>query len=353
MKRLVLGFVALLCALAVFADDHSAVNGGLAGPTTHWGDPASDVDSRFRPVIGTKGMVVSDDPMASQWGVEILRRGGNAIDAAVATAFMLSVTRPHFGSLGGGGFLVYCPAGLKCTTIDYREKAPAAASRDMYIRDGKAVPALSQDGALASGVPGVPAGLLLALDKWGKKHRGELLREPIHLAETGFRRSGYTETGAIHRWKVMNAEARGIIGCQVGSSFEPCPAGSTLKQPDLAKVLIEIANRGTRGFYRGWVAHKIVDGIRQAGGILTMEDMYSYQPVVADALTGEFDGNEIVTMPLPSSGGVLLLQMLGYADRAKKQGSFDEGFGSVKSIHAMTHAMALSYADRGEAPRRS
>jgi gamma-glutamyltranspeptidase/glutathione hydrolase len=296
-------------------------------------------------------MVVADDPIAAQWGVEILRRGGNAIDAAVATGFMLSVTRPHFGSLGGGGFLVYCPRGKKCTTIDYREKAPKAATRDMYVRDGKAVPELSQSGALASGVPGVPAGLLLALEKWGKKSRGELLRDPIRLAERGIRRTGYTESGAVEHWATMNPAARKILGCapsQEEREWAPCPAGTILKQEDLAHVLIEIANRGTRGFYRGWVANKIVDGIRAGGGIFTIEDMYDYKPVVADALVGHFGDFEIATMPLPSSGGVLLLQMLGYVERAKKQGSFEEGFGSVKALHAMTHAMALSFADRAK-----
>src|SRR4051812_35257139 len=136
------------------------------------GGPESVSISRYQPIIGTGGMVVSDDRQASAWGAEILRQGGNAIDAAVATAFALAVTRPHYASLGGGGFLLYCPhpnseGPVPCQTIDYREEAPSQASRDMFVKDGKANTDLSQNGALSSGTPGVTAGLLLALEKFG------------------------------------------------------------------------------------------------------------------------------------------------------------------------------------------
>jgi len=147
---------------------------------------------------GTRGMVVADDQQAAEWGATLLRKGGNAIDAAVATGFALAVTRPHYAALGGGGFLVFCPAPRngqpkQCQVIDFREKAPALAHRDMYLRNGKADTQVSQNGALASGVPGVTAGLLLALEKYGTRPRKEILAEPIRLARKGIRFSTNTE----------------------------------------------------------------------------------------------------------------------------------------------------------------
>jgi gamma-glutamyltranspeptidase/glutathione hydrolase len=346
-------WVALLSiATLAYGADQSSVNSSDGG--------------RIRPVVGMRGMVVSDDRIASEWGAEILRRGGNAVDAAVGTAFMLSVTRPYYGSLGGGGFLVYCPAQKKCTTLDYREMAPKGASRDMYIRDGKAQTDLSQNGALASGVPGVTAGLLKALEKYGHKSRQEILREPIRVAKTGFRVTGKTEAGAKNRWEHMNAEARKLLGCSssagaaaiaatvsatTGSdALRPCVPGTLLRQPDLAHILGAISDRGIKGFYRGWVAQKIVDGVRSGGGIFTLEDLYAYHPVERAPMRGNFkigdSGFEVISMAPPSSGGFLLLQLLGYTDRAQKQGLYDQGFASVASIHAMAHAMALSFADR-------
>ena len=156
-----------------------------------------------------------------------------------------------------------------------------------------------------------------------------------------------TETGAIRRWPHFNSEARKILGCAAkGHETEPCAVGTILRQPDLAKVLKEISSRGIDGFYRGWVARKIVDGIREGGGIITAEDLYDYRVETRAPLVGEFEGNEIVTMPPPSSGGGLLLQTLGYVERAKKQGYFSDGFGSVNALHSMAHSMALAYADR-------
>jgi gamma-glutamyltranspeptidase/glutathione hydrolase len=343
------------------AGDQSAVNGGLAianeGALAP-GDVGSDRLSRVRPVIGNRGMVVSDDRIASEWGAEILRKGGNAMDAAVATAFMLSVTRPHYGSLGGGGFLVYCPAKQKCTAIDYREKAPSAATRDMYLRNGKADTDLSQDGALASGVPGVPAGILTALEKFGTRKREVLLRQPIRIAEHGFRFTGLEETAAVERWSAFNKEAKKILGCKISlksgakagieQGLEPCPVGTFLKQPDLAKVLREISAHGKDGFYSGWVGRKIVNGIAKAGGILTIKDLEQYRPKIREPLVGKFHGMEVVTMPPPSSGGVHLLQMLGFMNRAEKKGELSQGFGSAESIHAEAHAMALAFADRAK-----
>jgi gamma-glutamyltranspeptidase/glutathione hydrolase len=152
--------------------------------STLGGPESVSEESRLQPILGTKGMVVSDDPVASEWGAEILRRGGNAVDAAVATAFTLAVTRPHYAALGGGGFIVYCPAPSldkipDCKTLDFREKAPQAAYRDLFVRNGKADSNLSRNGALASGVPGIPAGLLKSLEFWGSQKRQKILEFPI------------------------------------------------------------------------------------------------------------------------------------------------------------------------------
>ncbi|MGZ3697224.1 MAG: gamma-glutamyltransferase family protein, partial [Bdellovibrionota bacterium] len=326
-----------------------------AEPPVWDGTAQSSLKSRVRPTVGTKGMVVSDDRVASEWGAEILRQGGNAVDAAVATAFALSVTRPHFASIGGGGFLVYCPKpgsdGAKpCEALDYREIAPEKASRDMYIKDGKPRTDLSQDGALASGVPGVTAGLLQALEKWGTLSRDKLLARPIELARGGVAFTGLMEGVAQERWKAMNAEARRIFSC--GSSAEspeaPCAAGTTLKQPDLAKTLQAISEKGVKGFYEGGVAQAIVDSLQAEGGILTLKDLKTYKPVLRKPVEGDAFGMHFVSMPPPSSGGAIVLQLLAYASRADKQGLLNEGYGSPKTLHALAHGMALAFADRAK-----
>ena len=307
--------------------------------------------------VGTRGIVVADDVVAASWGAEILAQGGTAVDAAVATVFAMSVTRPHYAALGGGGFLLYCPkpeklvgspAGLRpseCQVLDFRERAPHAATRDMYLRDGKARTDLSQDGALASGVPGLVAGFLDAHSRWGKIPRKRLLEKPIQLARVGVPLSGVTEFAATERWKAMNSEARRIWGCAEGA--QACPAGTVVKQPDLARVLTEISDKGAPGFYRGWVAKKLTDGLQAAGGIMTVQDLAEYQATLRVPLRGEFRGMEVVTMPPPSAGGALVLQMLGFVDLADESGEFSEGFGSARSVHALGHAMRLAFGSRG------
>ena len=306
-------------------------------------------ESRVQPLVGTRGMVVSDDREASEWGAEILRAGGNAIDAAVATAFMLSVTRPHFASLGGGGFLLYCPHpesghAVPCHAIDYREEAPSAAARDMYVRNGKADPDLSRNGALAIGTPGVVAGLLTALEKYGTMPRAKLLSRPIEKAKKGYRFTAYSENAAKERWAAMNPEARKIFGCH----GVPCAPGTLIRQLDAARVLSEISKKGKDAFYRGWAARKIVAGIRAAGGILTGKDLIHYQAKFRDPLVGFDEGMQVISMPPPSGGGVVLLQMLGFTQLADQEGEFREGFDSVPMIHALAHGMALAFADRAK-----
>jgi gamma-glutamyltranspeptidase/glutathione hydrolase len=312
--------------------------------------------SRFRPKISRGGMVVSDDPIASEWGAEILRQGGNAIDAAVATAFMLAVTRPHYGSLGGGGFLLYCPKPQKntpgtCEIIDYRERAPKRAHRDMFVIDGKAQTHLSQNHALSSGTPGVVAGLLHALKKWGSMPRSKLLERPRRLAKQGFPISSYTERAAYKRWDQMNLAAKQILSCDLNpdKKYEPkapCKAGQLLRQPDLGKVLDEISIHGEAGFYDGWVAQKIVSGLKAQGGILELDDLKNYSVRTRAPLIARFSNREIVTMPPPSAGGTTLIQMLRYAEAGHKKGWFSDGFGSVSHLNGIAQAMKLAYEDR-------
>lgn len=316
------------------------------------GKPEQEKASRTRPVVGTRGMVVADDRIAAEWGSEILRRGGNAVDAAVATAFAMAVTRPHYASLGGGGFMVYCPApkGGKpsaCRVIDYRERAPKAAHRDMYIVDGKARTDLSQDGALASGTPGVPAGLLKALDLWGRKKRQEILSKPIELAVRGFPMSGHTESSAAGRWKAFNEEAKHVFGCGPKAQA-PCPVGELLIQTDLARVLKEISLRGHEGFYRGWVAKSLARGVKAGGGILTEEDLALYQAVEREPIVSRYRDAQVVLMPPPSAGGAVIAQMLRYAELAESGGEFSKGLSSARAIHALAHGLSLSFADRAE-----
>ncbi len=332
----------------------AAVN--AADPSAAWtGDVASEMDGRARPLIGTRGMVVADDRIAAEWGAEVLRKGGNAVDAAVATGLAMAVTRPHFASLGGGGFMVYCPKPLDgkkvpCISLDYREQAPAAATRDMYLRDGKPRTDLSQDGALASGVPGVPAGLLTAHAKFGAMPLKALLKRPIELARQGYLFSGHTEAVAFDRWDAMNPEAKRIFGCTStgAQKLAPCPVGTLIKQPDLARVLEEIGRKGPAGFYEGWVAKKIAEGLKAAGGIMTEADLKAYQPKWRNPVVGQFRGMEVVSMGPPSSGGAVMLQMLGFAERANAQSEFAEGFGSAKSVHAIAHGMTLAFSDRAK-----
>ncbi|MEY3903567.1 MAG: hypothetical protein RL189_2873 [Pseudomonadota bacterium] len=301
---------------------------------------------------GARGMVVADDQQAAEWGAEILRKGGNAVDAAVATAFMMAVTRPHYAALGGGGFLVFCPApqngrAADCKVIDFREKAPAAAHRDMYVKNGKADTQISQNGALASGVPGVTAGLLLALEKYGTRGHKQLLSEPIRAAQKGIRFSTNTEHALRGRWSAMNPEGKRIFSCG-REPAEPCKVGDTLRQPELAGVLDAISKRGRKGFYEGSVAQKLVQGLSAEGGIISLKDLAQYQPAERIPVRGEFQDHEIITMPPPSSGGILLVQLFEYMKRAERQGLLKKGFASVDTLRAQIHAMSLAFADRAE-----
>jgi gamma-glutamyltranspeptidase / glutathione hydrolase len=292
------------------------------------------------------GMVVAQEKIGAQIGADILRQGGNAVDAAVATGFALAVTYPRAGNIGGGGFMVIHSADShEDVAIDYRETAPAAATRDMFLgADGKPDIARSRDSALSIGVPGTVAGLALALEKYGSGQftLADLLKPAIALARGGFViADDMADTlpgirGRLARWP---AAAR-IFSRADGTSLRE---GDTLVQADLAATLSAISAQGPRGFYEGPVAEKLAAGVREAGGIMTSDDLKSYQPVIRAPVRGNYRGYDIISMPPPSSGGVVLLEMLnileGFAISDMKRGS-------APSLHVMIEAMKRAYADR-------
>ena len=291
----------------------------------------------------THGAVVSAHPLASQVGVSILKKGGNALDAAIATQLALAVVYPGAGNLGGGGFMIASLSNGKNIALDFREKAPAAASKNMYLdAKGKAQTDLSQDGHLSCGVPGTVAGIFMAL-KYSKLPLKKLIQPAIDLAEKGF--------------TITAAEARNLNESQadfkkyntlmpVFVKEGPWKQGDTLIQKDLAKTLRLIRDSGARGFYEGETARLIVEEMQRGKGIVTYEDLKNYTAKEREPVVFDYKRDyTIVTMPLPSSGGILLPQMMRMAEDQPLK-SF--GFQSVHSVHLMTEIERLAYADRAK-----
>jgi gamma-glutamyltranspeptidase / glutathione hydrolase len=300
----------------------------------------------FHPVFAEFGMVVAQEKLAAQIGADILRQGGNAVDAAVATGFAMAVTYPRAGNIGGGGFMVIHSADRnEDIAIDYREAAPAATTRDIFLgADGKPDIARSRDSALGIGVPGTVAGLAMALEKYGSGTLtlADVLKPAIELATTG---TLITDDNAdtLPDWHKRLAKwpaSAKIFSRADGSSLRE---GDALVQTDLAATLSAISGQGPRGFYEGPVAEKLVQAVRDAGGIMSLDDLKSYQPVIRIPVRGSYRGYDIVSMPQPSSGGVVLLETLnileGFAMRGMAQGS-------APSLHVMIEAMKRAYADR-------
>jgi gamma-glutamyltranspeptidase / glutathione hydrolase len=292
------------------------------------------------------GMVVAQEKTAAHIGTDILKRGGNAVDAAVATGFAMAVTYPRAGNIGGGGFMVIHSADRhEDIAIDYRETAPAATTSSIFLgTDGKPDNAKSRDSALGIGIPGTPAGLALALEKYGsgKFTLAELIQPAIDLARNGI---VLTDDSADtlpewHRRLARWPSSAKIFSRPDGTSLGE---GDTLVQADLAVTLEAIATRGPRGFYEGQVAEQLAKAIRGAGGIMTTDDLKAYQPVIRPPVRGTYRGYDIVSMPLPSSGGVGLVETLNILE------GFPVGYmkqGSAASLHVLIEAMKRAYADR-------
>lgn len=295
-----------------------------------------------QPVRARHAMVVTREPHATRAGLDVLRSGGNAVDAAVAVGFALAVTHPAAGNLGGGGFLLARFADGRTTFIDFRERAPSAASRNMYLDESGALTSDSLTGYRASGVPGTVAGLEYAHRKFGGKPWSELLRPSLQLASDGFPVS-YGLAQSLRATKVLSRfpESNRIF-LRDGRYFEP---GEILKQPELARTLERIAREGSKGFYRGETAQLFAKAMKANGGTITLEDLRNYKPVERKPLTGAYRGYQIITAPPPSSGGVGILQMMGVLENS---GYAKSGPGSAAAIHFVAEAMRRYYADRSE-----
>ncbi len=298
------------------------------------------------PVWAKNGMVASQEALASAIGRDILQQGGNAVDAAVAVGFALAVTLPRAGNIGGGGFMLIHDAKKNETiAIDYREKAPKAAFRDMYLdENGNADEERSRYHGLAVGVPGTVDGLLLALAEHGTMTREQVLAPAIRLAEEGFTVTpGLSSSlqGLTERMRKWPSTAK-IFYHEDGRALQP---GETLKQPELAASLRRIAAQGRDGFYQGETADKIIAAIKGAGGTMTAEDLRDYHSVKREPVRGDYRGYEIVSMPPPSSGGIHIIQILNILEGYDLRAS---GANTAKTIHLMAEAMQLAYADRAE-----
>lgn len=295
------------------------------------------------------GVVTSAHVLASEAGLEILKKGGNAVDAAIATGFALEVVYPFAGNLGGGGFMMIHTADGKDTAIDYREKAPSAASRDMYLKNGKLQkgPGSSTVGWRASGVPGSVAGFAYAFEKYGsgKVTWAEIIEPSRRLAANGHKVSQATANlfHRMHHDQLLGqfAESKHIY-LKDGQFLK---AGENWKQLDLAETLSRIQKEGPREFYEGKTAHLIADAMAKNGGTITLDDLKAYQAVERVPLRGKYRGYDVVTMPPPSSGGIAILQMLNMLEKYNVR---DMGPNSAAKDHLFIEVMRRAFRDRAE-----
>jgi gamma-glutamyltranspeptidase/glutathione hydrolase len=314
------------------------------------------VDSKDWPkqaVRASHGMVATDEQLASQAGVEILKRGGNAVDAAVAVAFALNVVEPSAGNIGGGGFMLVRLADGRSSFFDYREIAPGKATRNMFIGpDGKLIPnddiTSSVIGYRSVAVPGTVSGLELALKTYGTLKLADVMEPAIRLAETGF---PVSESLARELADAKNDFEKFQFSRHIflndGKMFRP---GDMLRQPELAATLKRIAKNGAAEFYSGDTAHVLVDDITKHGGLITLEDLANYKPRVREVLREKYNGNgpdgtshswEVLTSPPPSSGGVAIIEALNML-----QGTPLKGWNDVDSVHIVAETMQRVFADR-------
>ena len=323
----------------------------LAPPLVH-GQAAAEFRGRPRnsqgwpsqAVRAAHGMIATDEELGSEAGVEILRRGGNAVDAGVAVAFALAVVEPAAGNIGGGGFMLIRLANGKTTFLDYREVAPGKATQDMYIgKDGKLDEEASVIGYKSVAVPGTVAGLSLALKTYGSMKLADVMAPAIRLAENGFpinKRLALEfeeERSGLQRFAVSRR-----IFLNDGKMFQP---GDTLRQPELAATLKRIARNGAAEFYSGETAHTLVDDMTHLGGLISLEDLAKYQPKVREVLRAKYDSNghswEVLTSPPPSSGGVAVIEALNMLQSIPLKGWDD-----LDSVHMVAEVMRRVFADR-------
>ena len=310
------------------------------------GGPLIDYGTRFIPAIASRGMVSGPDKLASEAGLAMLKKGGNAIDAAVATGFALAVTLPRAGNIAGGGFmLVHLADSNEQVFIDYREMAPAAASRDMFLNeDGTVNKRKAYNSVSAAGIPGTVAGFIHALEKYGTLDLKTVMQPAIDLAEKGF-----AVPAALHlnlrsaaKRLARNEEANRVYLGGVGTA----PAmGALFKQPDLAATLKRVRDEGFDGFYKGKTAALIAAEMQRGGGVMNADDLASYRAIERKPVRASFRGYDIVSAPPPSSGGVHVSQILKLLEPYPIE---DMGHNSAAYLHLLIESMKLAYADRSE-----
>jgi len=296
------------------------------------------------PVRGKNGMVVSASKLATQVGIDILKRGGNAVDAAVAVGFALAVTYPSAGNIGGGGFMVIHLKDGHNTTIDYREKAPFSAKENLYLDSlGVYDPNLSQFGVTSSGVPGSVAGLIYALEKYGTLPLKEVIQPAIDLAENGFELEFNLAKSFEYELDYFSQYISSKkIFTKDGSPFQE---GDKFIQKDLSNTLKSIRDYSNKGFYEGNIAKLIVDQIKSDGGYITLEDLQSYKPIERNPIQTNYRGYEVITIGPPSAGGISLLQLLNILEN--NNFSTDE-WGSSEYIHKLVESMKYVFTDRSK-----
>ncbi|MGY3390515.1 gamma-glutamyltranspeptidase/glutathione hydrolase [Bradyrhizobium sp. USDA 3311] len=294
------------------------------------------------PVAAQNGMVVSAQHLATQVGVDVLRRGGNAVDAAVAVGYALAVVYPAAGNLGGGGFMTIQLADGRKTFLDFRETAPKGATANMYLdKDGNVIKGLSTKGHLAVGVPGSVSGMEYAREKYGTMKRADLLAPAIQLAEQGFA----LDQGDIDLLRTATADFRddpatAAIFLNKGQPFQ---VGERLMQPELAKTLREISSKGTDGFYKGWVGSAIVASSEAGKGLLTQDDLDGYKTRELAPVECDYRGYHVISAPPPSSGGVVICEILNILEGYPLK---ELGYHSAQAVHVQIEAMRHAYVDR-------
>lgn len=295
-------------------------------------------------VRGKNGMVVSASKIASEVGVEILKKGGNAIDAAVAVGFALAVTYPSAGNIGGGGFMIIHLNDGRSTSIDFREKAPMNSHEKMFLDSlGNFLPNLSQEGVTSAGVPGSVAGLIFALEKYGTLSLKEVIKPAIKLAKEGFILD-YRLAQSINYYyqDFLKIPSSAKIFTVNGKPFEE---GDLFIQKDLARTLKLISKNGRDGFYRGEVADKIIQHMRKSGGFITYEDLENYQAIERRPIISTFKGYKVITMGPPSGGGVILSQSLNVLENFEFA---KDHWNSSSYIHKLVETFKYAYADRSK-----
>ncbi|WP_296259747.1 MULTISPECIES: gamma-glutamyltransferase [unclassified Pseudomonas] len=295
------------------------------------------------PVAAENGMVVTAQHLATHVGVDVLKSGGNAVDAAVAVGYALAVVYPAAGNLGGGGFMTIQLADGRKTFLDFREKAPQAATANMYLdKDGNVMPDLSSKGHLAVGVPGTVSGMELALSKYGTRKRAEVIAPAIKLAEDGFA----LEQGDVDLLHTATDEFKADpkdLGTIFLNKGQPLQVGDKLVQKDLAKTLKEISAKGADGFYKGWVAKAIVDSSQAGKGIIVQADLDTYKTRELAPIECDYRGYHVVSAPPPSSGGVVICEIMNILEGYPMK---ELGYHSAQGLHYQIEAMRHAYVDR-------